>query len=169
VNKLLKNWIAIYTKPRHEKRVAKELVSKGYHTYLPLIKERRKWSDRKKWVEFPLFKSYLFVQTRLNETITILKTPGIVKIVKFGDKIAIIDKKSIESIKILLEGGYKPKSTDYLLKGDSVTIKEGPLKGLSGEITQLQNKNYFIIRIDSIQSSISVKIDKAFLKSNKTK
>ena len=169
MKKLLKSWIAIYTKPRHEKRVAKELISKGYHTYLPLVKERRKWSDRKKWVELPLFKSYLFVQTRLNETIHILKIPGIVRIVKFGDKIATINKKSIDSIKILLKEGYKPKSTDYLLKGDSVIIKEGPLKGLTGEVTQLQDKNYFILKIDSIQSSISVKIDKAFLKSDKAK
>ena len=168
MDKLLKNWIAIYTKPKHEKKIAKELINRGYHTYLPLIKKRRKWSDRKKWVEFPLFKSYLFVKTKLNETISILKVPGIITIVKFGEKIAIIDKKSIESIKILIEGGHKPKSTDYLLKGDSVIIKEGPLKDLSGEIIHLQGENYFILRIDSIQSSISVKIDKAFLKPNKS-
>ena len=53
-----KQWIVVRSKPRSEKVVYKELVSKNIEAYLPLLKERRKWSDRKKWVEFPLFSSY---------------------------------------------------------------------------------------------------------------
>ena len=60
-----KKWIAVYTKPRHEKTVENELLKKGFEVYLPILKERRKWSDRKKWVEFPLFRSYIFVRTEI--------------------------------------------------------------------------------------------------------
>ena len=64
-----KKWIAVYTKPRHEKTVENELLKKGFEVYLPILKERRKWSDRKKWVEFPLFRSYIFVRTEIKKSL----------------------------------------------------------------------------------------------------
>ena len=69
-------WIAVYTKPRHEKTVRNELYKKGYEVFLPLLKEKRKWSDRKKWIEFPLFRSYLFVRTDLKKVLFIVQTSG---------------------------------------------------------------------------------------------
>ena len=60
-----KIWVAVYTRPRHEKTVKKEFQKKGFEVYLPMLKERRKWSDRKKWVEFPLFRSYVFVRIKI--------------------------------------------------------------------------------------------------------
>ena len=76
-----KKWIAIYTKPRYEKTVKKEFQKKGFKVYLPMLKERRKWSDRKKWIEFPLFRSYLFVRTKLKNSLFVLQTLGVVKII----------------------------------------------------------------------------------------
>ena len=64
-----KKWLAVYTKPRHEKTVEKKFQKKGFEVYLPMLKERRKWSDRKKWVEFPLFRSYIFVRTKLKNAL----------------------------------------------------------------------------------------------------
>ena len=113
-------WIAIYTKPRHEKSVEKELLKKGFEVYLPLLKERRKWSDRKKWVEFPLFRSYIFVRTQEKNTLFILQTIGVVKLVKFGNKVAIVQDESIRAIKLMIEGGYNPKATDYFLTGGAI-------------------------------------------------
>jgi len=159
----IKKWIAIYTKPRHEKSVQKELINKGIEVFLPLIKKRQKWSDRKKWVNFPLFKSYLFVRTELNNTHYIAQTPGLVKIVRFGEEIAIVQDNSIQSIKTMINGGYTPETTDYFIKGDSVKVKNGPLKGISGEVVRIDGRDRLIVRIDSIQHSISIKIDRSFL------
>ena len=156
-------WIAVYTKPRHEKKVANKLIEKKYTTYLPLLKERRKWSDRKKWVEFPLFKSYLFVYANPKLFYDILKTPGLVRIIKFGGEIAEVSEKTIKTIKLMLEGDHKPIATDYFIKGDYVTVKEGPLKGMNGEITKIDNQDHLIFRIESIQHSISVKINRSYL------
>jgi len=158
-----KKWIAVYTKPRHEKSVMNELIKKDFEVYLPLLKERRKWSDRKKWVEFPIFKSYLFVFINLNNFIPVLQTPGIVKVVRFGEKIATLSEKSIEHIRLMIEGGYNPTPTDYFIKGEPVFVKEGPLKGLEGEVIRLDGNDRLILRIDIIQHSISVKINRAFL------
>ena len=163
INDKTKNWIAIYTKSRHEKTVAKKLEMKNFEVYLPLLRERRKWSDRKKWIEYPLFKSYLFIKTQLKNSIFILKTPGIIRIVKFGDKIAIVNANHINAIKLMISGGYKPNSTDYFIKGDPVQVIDGPLKGIEGEVIRVDDRDRLLIRINSIKHSVSIKINRAFL------
>ena len=159
-----KKWLAVYTKPRHEKAVEKEFQKKGFEVYLPMLKERRKWSDRKKWVEFPLFRSYVFVRTKINNTQIVLQTPGVVKVIKFGEKVAVVRNESIEAIKLMIEGGYNPEPLNYFIKGDPVEVKDGPLKGLVGEVIRLDKNDRLVVRIDTIQHSISIQIDRGFLK-----
>ena len=164
-NEQNKKWIAVYTKPRHEKTVEKELQKKGFEVYLPLLKQRRKWSDRKKWVEFPLFRSYIFVKTEIKNALFVLQTLGVVKVVKFGGEVAVIQNDSIQAIKLMIEGGYSPEATDYFVKGDPVEVKDGPLKGLIGEVIRVDNHDRLLVRVDAIQHSVSVQINRAFLKS----
>lgn len=157
-------WIAVYTKPRHEKTVEKELQQKGFEVYLPLLRERRNWSDRKKWVEFPLFRSYVFVRIELKNTLFVLQTIGVVRVVKFGEDAAVVNGDQIRAIKLMIEGGYNLKAMDYFVEGDPVEVKDGPLKGLVGEVVRLDNHDRLVVRVDAIQHSISVQIDRAFLK-----
>ena len=164
-NEQNKKWIAVYTKPRHEKTVEKELQKKEFEVYLPLLKQRRKWSDRKKWVEFPLFRSYIFVKTEIKNALFVLQTLGVVKVVKFGGEVAVIQNDSIQAIKLMIEGGYSPEATDYFVKGDPVEVKDGPLKGLVGEVIRVDNHDRLVVRVDAIQHSVSVQINRAFLKS----
>ena len=164
-NEQNKKWIAVYTKPRHEKTVEKELQKKEFEVYLPLLKQRRKWSDRKKWVEFPLFRSYIFVKTEIKNALFVLQTLGVVKVVKFGGEVAVIQNDSIQAIKLMIEGGYSPEATDYFVKGDPVEVKNGPLKGLVGEVIRVDNHDRLLVRVDAIQHSVSVQINRAFLKS----
>jgi transcription antitermination factor NusG len=79
-------WHALYTKPRHEKKVADQLLDKRIDTYLPLRKILKQWSDRKKWVEEPLFKSYVFIHADAKERQRALYTYGVLKLVQFGDE-----------------------------------------------------------------------------------
>ena len=164
-NEQNKKWIAVYTKPRHEKTVEKELQKKEFEVYLPLLKQRRKWSDRKKWVEFPLFRSYIFVKTEIKNALFVLQTLGVVKVVKFGGEVAVVQNDSIQAIKLMIEGGYSPEATDYFVKGDPVEVKDGPLKGLVGEVIRVDNHDRLLVRVDAIQHSVSVQINRAFLKS----
>ena len=160
-----KKWIAVYTKPRHEKTVENELLKKGFEVYLPILKERRKWSDRKKWVEFPLFRSYIFVRTEIKNSLFVLQTMGVVKVIKFGGEIAVIQDDSIRAIKLMIEGGYMPEAIDYFVKGETVEVKNGPLKGLIGEVIRVDNSDRLLVRVDAIQHSVSVQIDRGYLKS----
>ena len=157
-------WLAVYTRPRHEKAVEKEFQKKGFEVYLPMLKERRKWSDRKKWVEFPLFRSYVFVRTKIKNALFVVQTSGVVKVIKFGGEVAIVQNKSIEAIKLMIEGGYNPEPLNYFIKGDPVEVKVGPLKGLVGEVIRLDKNDRLLIRVDAIQHSISIQIDRGFLK-----
>ena len=159
-----KIWLAVYTKSRHEKTVEKEFQKKGFEVYLPMLKERRKWSDRKKWVEFPMFRSYVFVRTKIKNTLFVLQTSGVVKIIKFGEEVAVVRNESIEAIKLMIEGGYNPEPLNYFIKGDPVEVKDGPLKGLVGEVIRLDKNDRLVVRVDAIQHSVSIQINRGFLK-----
>ena len=158
-----KKWLAVYTKPQHEKAVEKEFQRKGFEVYLPMLKQRRKWSDRKKWVEFPMFRSYVFVRTKIKNTLFVLQTPSVVKVIKFGEEVAVVCNESIEAIKLMIEGGYNPEPLNYFIQGDPVEVNDGPLKGLVGEVIRLDKNDRLVVRVDAIQHSVSIQINRGFL------
>ena len=84
---------------------------------------------------------------------------GVVKVIKFGGEIAVIQNDSIRAIKLMIEGGYMPEAIDYFVKGEKVEVKNGPLKGLIGEVTRVDNNDRLLVRVDAIQHSVSVQID----------
>ena len=163
------HWIAVYTKPRHEKTAYKQLGIKGFTVFLPLLRERRKWSDRKKWVEFPLFKSYIFVKTELKNGLFILQTSGVSSLVKLGGNISVISDKDIFVIREMLEGGFNPEGIDYFIEGDKVEIIGGPLRGIQGVVAQIKGQDQFILKIDAIQHAVSCQIERKYIKPLKCK
>ena len=157
-------WIAIRSKPRSEKIVSSELEKKGIEAFLPVIKKRQQWSDRKKWVEFPLFPSYLFARIKLKDSLYIMNTRGVNTIIKFGDKIITIDDKVVSSIKLALEGGYDLHSMKYFTIGDQVKVIDGPMKGAKGIVeNKHKNENRLIIKIDALQQAVAVHINSEYL------
>ena len=157
-------WIAIRSKPRSEKIVSNQLNRKGIESFLPLIKKHQQWSDRKKWVEFPLFPGYLFARIELKDSIFILSTHGVNTIVKFGDKIITIDDKVLNSIKLALEGGYDLHPMKYFTIGDQVKVIDGPMKGAKGIVeTKQKNKNRLVIKIDALHQAVAVHINSEYL------
>ena len=163
-NNLRKVWLAIYTKSRHEKKADEQLRKKGIESYLPLVKRRQQWKDRKKWVWMPLFRSYLFVRVHLNETLYVLQTYGVHHIVRFNNQYAVIPEEQIDSIRRVLEGGYIPDSHDYFEIGQEVEIIAGPLRGIRGVLSRKGRGSKFVLRIDGIQQAIAVQIDSGMLK-----
>src|ERR1700741_3474491 len=98
----IRKWLAVYTRPRWEKKVNQLLADKGLESYCPLNKVRRKWSDRVKLVEEPLFKSYVFVKVNDEDRIAVRMTPGVVNFVYWDGKPAVIKEKEINAIKRFL-------------------------------------------------------------------
>ena len=157
-------WIAIRSKPRSEKIVSNELNKKGIESFLPLIKKRQQWSDRKKWVEFPLFPSYLFARIELKDSLYIMNTHGVNTIVKFGDKVITVEDKVVNSIKLALEGGYELHQMKYFTIGDQVEVIDGPMKGVVGIVeNKLKNENRLVIKIEALQQAVAVHINSEYL------
>ena len=163
----MKKWIAVYTKSRHEQIVINELSKKDIESFCPMFKERRQWSDRKKWVHFPLFRSYVFARIHLKENIFVLQTIGVNKIVKFQNKISIIPDQVINDIKNIVDGGYKIQQVDYFIKGDEVSVVSGPLKGVNGIIQDLKGDSKLIMKVEAIRQAFSIEISPEQLKLKK--
>ena len=164
-----KQWIVVRSKPRSEKVAHNELVKKNIEAYLPLLKERRKWSDRKKWVEFPLFSSYLFARIDIKDSIFVLETQGVNTIVKFGKQIAIVQNSVIEAIRLAMEGGYQLEPVEYFVEGNQVEVIAGPMKGVKGIVAKLKGQNRLIIKIDAIQQALSIQIESKFIRNLNSK
>lgn len=163
----MKQWIAVYTKPRHEKLVFNQFEEKGIESYLPLIREKHRWSDRMKWVETPIFKSYIFANIDLKDNLSVLQTQGVHNIVKFQKKIAVIPENQINSLRKMIEGGFDPLPSDYFVIGDEVEVVGGPLRGLTGIVSRNDTPDKLIIKIDAIQHAVAVQIESKYLKTVK--
>ncbi|MDP2423186.1 MAG: UpxY family transcription antiterminator [Bacteroidales bacterium] len=153
------NWYAIYTRSRYEKKVFSELTSKGVEAYLPLIKNLKQWSDRKKWVEEPLIRSYVFVYVDRPDYNFALQVTGAVKYVFFEGKPAIIPAWQIMALKTALEIGKDfVISGEALAAGDRVLITRGPFSNIHGELVEIQGSRKVVIRIDHIGYSLLLTI-----------
>lgn len=158
-------WYAIYTKSKQEKKIHAKLLENSIEAYLPLNKQLKQWSDRKKWVEEPLIRSYLFVRINRKDYFNILNIPGIVKFISFSEGPVIIPDYQIESLKRLLSGGTDLEILDeYFEPGDPVEIIAGNLLGLTGELIKYKGIRKIIIRIDHLEQSLLINIPSNFLR-----
>lgn len=158
------HWYAVYTKPRHEKLVYSMLTDKGVECYLPLVKEVRQWSDRRKRVEEPVIRGYVFVHVTPRKTLDVLQTFGVVRFIMFQECYAIIPDFQIEALKRAIESGMELRSREYLQGGQLVEVIEGPLKGVIGSVQRFENEDRFVIRLDAVKTSYELRIESRYLR-----
>ncbi|MES2267295.1 MAG: UpxY family transcription antiterminator [Bacteroidota bacterium] len=152
-------WYPVYTHPRAEKKACAALAEKGIEAYLPLNRRLKQWSDRKKWVEEPLIKSYLFVRIAANEQATVLMTRGIARFIYFSGKVAAMPDRQIDDLKLLLASSLELEVTEEDLQpGEKIQIKAGPLKGITGEIVAYRSQKQLLLRLENLGCSILVNV-----------
>ncbi len=145
-----KKWLAVYTRPRWEKKVNQLLAEKGTESYCPLNKIRRKWSDRIKVVEEPLFKSYVFVRIEDEERTAVRMTPGVINFVYWEGKPAVIREKEIATIRKFLDEYENVEVMPMELKvNQRVKIATGPLMDQEGKVLDVRHKTVKVA-IDSL-------------------
>lgn len=156
-------WYAVYTKPRWEKKVNGLLLQKGIEVYCPINKVRRKWSDRIKTIEEPLFKSYVFVKIKDEERTNVRMTNGVVNFVYWDGKPAIIKEKEIQTIKRFLDEYENVEAVKMdLAAGDKVQVIAGPMMDKEGKVLEVKNKMAKVC-IDSLGYMLIAYIDKSKL------
>ena len=157
-------WYPVYTHSRAEKKACQELIRKNIIAYLPLKKELKQWSDRKKIVEEPLIKSYLFVYISAKEHAEVLMTNGIARFLYFSGKITSMPEQQIESLKLLLATDDELEVFDYDIKpGQKVIIKAGPFKDMIGELVSMHNKQRIILRLENMGFAININTSMGFV------
>lgn len=144
----VRQWYVAYTAPRAEKKIAERLKEKNIEYYLPLKKTYKYWSDRRKWVEEPLFSSYIFVNVSNKEYFDAINVSGMVSYVRFGGKAATLSSETICQIKQIAESNLMTEVLDEVpCCGKQYKIKSGPLKGIEGTVVRMQGKRHFVLEI----------------------
>jgi transcription antitermination factor NusG len=165
INSVPSKWLAIYSRPRWEKKVNQLLLEKGFESYCPLNKVRRKWSDRVKIVEEPLFKSYVFVKVNEESRTAVRMTSGVINFVYWEGKPAVIKEKEINAIKRFLNEYENVEVQPLNLKvHQRVKITTGPLMDREGEVLSLRRK-MVKVAIDSLGYVLVAYIDRTKLTS----
>ncbi len=155
-----RNWYAVYTRSRGEKKAAEFILIEGFQAYLPLVKTLRQWSDRKKKVEIPLIPSYVFVNVSQCEYYKILEIQGVLAYVTFEGKPTPIRNSEIEALKMAVEGNMTIElENSPIEKGEMVKIIAGPMKGAEGEYIETKHKNNFVINLNNIGFILKVEVN----------
>lgn len=149
-------WLVIYTKPRQEKKLAERLQQAGYTVYCPTQRMKKRWSDRWKWIEQPLFTSHIFIQIDPERRDAVYFVPGFVRFLFWLKRPAQVRPKEIETLKRWLnEFDAEWINVESFQTGQKIHIQSGPLLGKSGEVVEQRGQNLELI-LEELQLKIRV-------------
>jgi transcription antitermination factor NusG len=152
-------WYAAYTKSRSEKKTLERLTQAGFEAYLPIQRKRHQWSDRLKWVEEPLIKSYIFIHVNERDYYNAINTPGLVCYVTFEGKAAPIPDRQIDILKTLLNEGTEIEvSNERFASGQKIIVVSGTLVGMQGEMVEYRGKKKVLVRLGTTGTNILVTV-----------
>ena len=159
-------WFAVYTHFKREKLVKKMLDQKGIECYLPLRKEVRNWSKKKRTMELPLISCYIFVKIRKAEYVPVLETEYVLKFIKFAKDLIAIPDNEIQLVKNILqdEVDFEMMPVDKFQKGDNIIIVGGSLAGTKGQLIDFEGKKRVLITLDYIQHTFNLSVEKHLIK-----
>lgn len=154
-------WYVLHTKSRAEKVVNEILVKKSIEVFLPSVNVRSKRKDRKVMLNLPLFPGYLFVKSDLqaHEHLSILKTPGAVKLIGNKEGPVPVETSVVESLKIMVSTGESILTGTQFRKGERVMVIRGPFTGVTGIFSKYRGEGRVIVFIDILGQSASVEVD----------
>ena len=163
IEQIATRWYAVYVKSRYEKKTFKLLEEMHIETYLPLVSKLKQWSDRRKMVEEPLFKSYIFVRTDMKNYFDILNTPGVVRFVCFEGKPVPVPENQLLAVKAYI-GEYSDDDDlgqyQDLHEGQMVEIITGPMRGLTGRLMSVRGKRRLVVNIEVVGQYLPVNVSR---------
>jgi transcription antitermination factor NusG len=157
-------WYALWVRSRHEKTVADILEGKGFETFLPVYRSRRRWSDRIQEIDLPLLPGYVFCRFEVRNRVPILTTPGLVNIVGAGKTPEPVDEFEMDSLIRAVRAGVHLQLWPFLKIGQRVTIEEGPLRSLQGVLVNIQGTDQLILSVSLLQRSVAVAVDRRWIR-----
>jgi len=143
--------------------VAKQLRHKGYEIFLPLYECRRRWSDRIKELELPLFPGYVFCRFNPLVRLPILMTPGVIQVVGVGKSPIPVDDADIADIQTAVRSGLPRQPWPFLQIGQRVRVERGPLCGLEGILLNIKGRDRLILSVTLLQRSVAVEVEDSWV------
>ncbi|MDR1672850.1 MAG: UpxY family transcription antiterminator [Bacteroidales bacterium] len=157
-------WMVLYTKPRAEQKAFDALTQNGFHAYLPCMTILRQWSDRKKKVKVPIFRSYVFVYCTKRRIVEAAQDDAIVGIVRFDGNPAVVREREMEIIRQIEAGKNVVSVTNQnLKKSEKVLIHLGRLKGIEGILTEFRGDKRVAVRIEALGCNLMVEIAEKYI------
>jgi transcription antitermination factor NusG len=154
----MQKWFAVFTIPRHEKRVEEHFRYRQIESFLPLLPTRRLWKDGSKvTVQLPIFPNYIFVHLDYGNRIPVLAVPGVLSIVGGGREGSTLPDRYIESLREMLRQG-RLEPYPYLTVGTRVRICSGVMEGMEGVLIRKKNSVRVVLTIEMIMRSVTVEL-----------
>ena len=153
------NWFAAYTNSHHEKRVASHFGERQIESFLPLYLALHRWKNRCQVdLDLPLFPNYVFVHIDPRERVRVLEVPGVLSLVGFGRTLAPLSDFEIEALRSCA-GRRKIEPHPYLVIGERVRIKAGPMTGMEGVLVRKKSNFRVVLALDVIMQCVAVEVD----------
>jgi len=156
----LENWFALRVKSRCEKVVSTIAQNKGFQEFLPVYQSRRRWSDRMKSLEMPLFPGYVFCRLNPQHRLPLLTIPGALHFVGIGKIPVPIDDAEIAAIQSAVRSGLSTEPWPYLEIGDHVRLEDGPLAGVEGLLVGTAKEQRIVVSVSLLKRSVAVTIER---------
>lgn len=155
------NWYAIHTKPRHEKWIAQQLQEKRILTFLPLLQQIHRWSDRRRKVEVPLFSCYVFVrivQTAVDR-LKVLRTPGVISFVGNERQGTRIPDEQVENLRTAIREKIPCAAHPFIGMGKRVRVRGGSLDGIEGILVRQAGEQSLVVSVELLRRSVSIRVE----------
>jgi transcription termination/antitermination protein NusG len=152
-------WYALTVKHQHELAARSALELRGFEALAPTYRARRRWSDRVKEIDVPLFTGYVFCRFAFTERVMVMDVPGIARVVEFGGAPAEVSDTEIAAIRIVMDSKLPVRPWPYLKPGDRVLVQRGPLRGVEGTLLEERNRLQLVIGIEMLQRSLAVEVE----------
>lgn len=156
-------WFALQVAPKMETKSAAGLQARNYEVFLPVYTERRRWSDRTKIFELPLFPGYVFCRLTADRKSLAVATPGVRRIVRFGGKPYPVEEHEITALQAVMGSQFTVTPWPFMRLGQKVIINEGPLAGVIGLLSSIKSSHRLVISVDILMRSVAIDVDASFL------
>ena len=156
-------WYALAVRHQHERCVETALAASGLGAFAPMYRTRRRWSDRVKEIEAPLFPGYIFGRFALDERAPVSRIPGVARIVGFGGAPEPVPEGQIESIRAALSSQLLLRPWPHLRAGDRVRIEAGPMRGVEGLLLREKTGLRLVLGVELLQRSVAVEVDQEMI------
>jgi transcription antitermination factor NusG len=155
------NWYAIHTMPRHEKRIAVHLQGKRVCTFLPMLQQNHRWTDRRSKVEVPMFSCYVFVRMfeTVEERLNVLRTPGVFGFVGSERQGTPIPDEEIENLRTAITGKIPCLVHPFVSAGKRVRIRGGALDGVEGILMGQGGEQSVVVSVELLRRSVSIRVE----------